>query len=156
MLIYVHKYTPLRGSSYVKLPKHIEDYCLNVKNDDEECFKWAILSKEMNTDKLSKLKVNEDKYPFNYPIKIRDIPKFEKMYSKCIVVYSYDGNVYYPIYKSKNIIDNLNDIVQLLYNKNHYVWIKKPNSFFRKQQKDNWKYICPICLIKRYKLKCDL
>lgn len=115
ILLYAHKYTPLQGSSYVKYPKHIEDYVYNVKNEDEECFKWAILSKEMGTNKLSKLKVNEDKYKFNYPMKINDIEKFEKQYNKCIVVYSYDGNVFYPIYKSKNIIEDIDDIIQLLF-----------------------------------------
>ena len=38
LLMYIHKYTPLRGSSYVKLSKHIEDHRYNVKNEDEQCF----------------------------------------------------------------------------------------------------------------------
>ena len=75
----------------------------------------------MSTDKLSKLRVNEDKYPFNCSMKINDIEKFENKYNKCIVVYSYDGSIFYPIYKSKNIIDSLGDIIQLLYYTNHYV-----------------------------------
>ena len=156
MLMFAHKYTPLRGSSYVKYPKHIEDYVYNVQNEDEECFKWAILSKEMGTKKLSKLKENADKYPFNYPMKINDIEKFEKLYNKCIVVYSYDGNLFYPIYKSKNIIKDIDDIIQLLFYKNHYTWIRQPNSLFRKQNKNNWQYLCPICMCKRYKKKEEI
>ncbi|PFX11805.1 hypothetical protein AWC38_SpisGene24344 [Stylophora pistillata] len=38
------KYTPLKGSSYIKLPKHLERKMaiINMKNKDEECFKWCV------------------------------------------------------------------------------------------------------------------
>ena len=42
----VSKYRPLQGSSYIPTPKDLaKKVCLiNVQNDDEACFKWAVLS----------------------------------------------------------------------------------------------------------------
>lgn len=42
----VNKYSPLGGSSYIKLPKCIElkEAIINVLNQDECCFAWAITS----------------------------------------------------------------------------------------------------------------
>ena len=39
-------YAPLQGSSYVKLPKGLEDKkaILNVQNEDEKCFLWSVLA----------------------------------------------------------------------------------------------------------------
>lgn len=45
--VYMSSFESLRGSSYVKLPSEIlnKKACINVQNlNDEECFKWAILS----------------------------------------------------------------------------------------------------------------
>ena len=38
------KYMPLCGSSYIPLPKFIaaKKAIINLKNEDDECFKWAI------------------------------------------------------------------------------------------------------------------
>ena len=43
----IKKLNPTKGSTYIKLPKQIEgkEAYINVRNrDDNECFKWAILS----------------------------------------------------------------------------------------------------------------
>jgi hypothetical protein len=40
----IYENKPLRGSSYVDLPKFIKDKkaMINIKNTDNECFKWAL------------------------------------------------------------------------------------------------------------------
>ena len=42
----IAKYTPLKGSSYFDLPDYLKNKkaIVNVKNDDNECLKWALLS----------------------------------------------------------------------------------------------------------------
>ena len=42
----IAKYAPLKGSSYVELPKYLTDKkaIINVKNKDNKCLKWALLS----------------------------------------------------------------------------------------------------------------
>ena len=45
--VYINKYNPMRGSRHIELPGPIEKRraCINVRNEnDEECFKWAVLS----------------------------------------------------------------------------------------------------------------
>src|SRR5437899_2245077 len=43
----VNKYRPLSGSTYIPLPQKIANKkaCINVENDDTECFRYAILAK---------------------------------------------------------------------------------------------------------------
>lgn len=42
----INKYTPQLGSSYIELPLQIKkkEACINVKNEDNACFAWAIMS----------------------------------------------------------------------------------------------------------------
>ncbi|XP_063542734.1 uncharacterized protein LOC134751280 [Cydia strobilella] len=42
----INKYQPLQGSSYIPLPKWVQarKACINVKNDDNACFAWAVVS----------------------------------------------------------------------------------------------------------------
>ena len=42
--IHTVKYVPLSGSSYIPLPKFLaaKKAIINLKNEDDECFKWAI------------------------------------------------------------------------------------------------------------------
>lgn len=38
------KYNPLQGSSYIKLPKELQNSAkglINLKNKDDECFRWC-------------------------------------------------------------------------------------------------------------------
>lgn len=43
--VIMSKYNPLQASSYIPLPKqiHKKNACINVRNNDDRCFKWAIL-----------------------------------------------------------------------------------------------------------------
>ena len=42
--LYIVKYTPLGGSSYIPLPGFLaaKQAIINLKNEDDECLKWAI------------------------------------------------------------------------------------------------------------------
>ena len=75
---------PLAGGSYMELPKFIKDKkaCINVKNDDDRCFEWAVLSAlfpaEKDGQKISKYKKHKDYLKFdriNFPMQLKDIPK---------------------------------------------------------------------------------
>ena len=43
--INIFKFNPLRAGSYMDLPKTLQNKkaCINVKNQDQQCFKWAVL-----------------------------------------------------------------------------------------------------------------
>lgn len=84
--IQVNKYEPLSGSSYMVLPKFLQDKMaiINVQNHDQECFRWAILSAlhtpNDHAERVTKYNEHKNKYNFNgieFPVKIKDITKFE-------------------------------------------------------------------------------
>ena len=88
--ISILKYNPLAGISYTKLLKelnHPRTELINIQNtDDNECFKWSIVSYLNPTNHHSARLTKADKYfdkklDFKYikfPFKIRDIHKTEK------------------------------------------------------------------------------
>ena len=85
----IHEVELIRGGSYIKLPEWIENKhaVLNPKNDDEECFKWAVIQalhhEEIGKDpqRINKLKPFVSRYNWNgikFPATTNQISKFEK------------------------------------------------------------------------------
>ena len=58
MNINISRYQPLRGCSYLVLPKYISNKkaCINVKNKDDDCLRWvlrfAIFPADNHTDRM--------------------------------------------------------------------------------------------------------
>ena len=84
--MHVGRYKPIQGSSYVELPKDLvsKKAVINVKNNDNECFKWALLSAlypaGKNAERVGKYKDIEHDLIFNkFPVPISDIQKFENL-----------------------------------------------------------------------------
>jgi hypothetical protein len=89
------------GSSYIKLPKFIEDKkaVLNVKNQDECCFAWAIVSALFPIDGAKASQITS--YPnyssvldltgMDFPVKLRDIKKFEELNNISVNVYGVES-----------------------------------------------------------------
>ncbi|XP_051167813.1 uncharacterized protein LOC127285718 [Leptopilina boulardi] len=82
----INKFNPMRASSYINLPSSInkKHACVNIKNSDNQCFKWAILSAlhqvEKNAERVSKYKSYEGELNFlgiEFPFALKDISKFE-------------------------------------------------------------------------------
>ena len=159
----LNNYTPLKGSSYVELPEVIKNKkaCINVKNKDNKCFKWSLLSAlypvEKNSDRTSNYKkywdcINDK--GIEYPMKIDKIKTIEKRHPELsITVFGFDKNIHH-LYKS---INNKGDekIIDLLLVNGHYVWIKDlsrlmTNILHKKKIK---KYICRNCLQVKYSEK---
>lgn len=96
------KYEPFNGSSYMKLPKFIDskNAVINIKNDDNKCFLWAILAalhhKEIKTNlqrvtKYKKYEAEVNMKGIQYPVSIQQIDLFEKQNSNISVnVYMYE------------------------------------------------------------------
>ena len=138
LILNVDKNVPLNGSSYIDLPKEIKakKAVINVKNKDDRCFEYAILSaqhsKEVDqkqTNSPSQYKEHLNKLNFTgieFRVSLKDIDKFEKNNPEIGVnVFGYD--------KSVNILrinkaDPQNAIDLLLITdgkeKQHYCWIK--------------------------------
>ena len=91
------KYDPIYGRSYIPTPKEIEakKAVVNVHNNDNQCFKWAVLSalhplaKHANRGLNYKKLENElDFTGKSFPVNLDDISKFEKQNDLAVSVYS--------------------------------------------------------------------
>ena len=93
----IAKYEPLKGSSYIPLPKALANKkaMINVKNDDNKCLEWALKSalypaktnvcNKYRYTKYGDLNMNS----IDFPTPISQIPKVEKQNNLAINVYGY-------------------------------------------------------------------
>ncbi|KAE9521648.1 hypothetical protein AGLY_017944 [Aphis glycines] len=157
-----------RGSSYIPLPENIQNKhaIINVKNEDDKCFLWAILSAlhpcEKDPQRVTKYKKWKNDFDkelkgIEFPVKTTDVPKFVKR-TKDISI-----NIYYLEEKGNNThiivpleitkIEKTNHI-DLMYlredneNKGHYCWIKDLWKLVGSQMtKDGHRrLLCKMCL----------
>ncbi|KAE9521487.1 hypothetical protein AGLY_018121, partial [Aphis glycines] len=151
----INKVNPLKGgSTYLDLPTVI-----NVKNNDNECFKYSILSKydnRLNKSRFSKkyFDMLEKKSGLNFkcidfPTPITQLKKFEKINDVSINIYSLDDkNVIYPLHITN--IEKKNHFDLFLFNDNntsHYCYINNFSRFIRSQRTKNCSklIICKRC-----------
>ena len=86
--IHTVQYEPMRGSSYIPLPKYLADKkaLINLKNDDQQCFKWAVTRAinpvEKNAERIDKkLRAKADTLNWNgitFSTPLSEIDKFER------------------------------------------------------------------------------
>ena len=95
------EWVPLRGSSYIELPKEFKDKnaIINMKNEDNRCFIWCVLralypvkSGKNRIDKTLKSKIETlNTTGIEYPVSLPDIKKFECLNSNIsITVFGYN------------------------------------------------------------------
>lgn len=135
-----------RGSSYIPLPRKLSNTkaCINVKNTDNECFKYAMLVKfikDKNNVNLPGRCYREmsTKYNFKgitYPVSLDDIKKFERQNPHTSInVFTLDGND--NVYPLQITSQERHDHTDLLLIKDgeisHYVYIKNFNTLISKQ-----------------------
>ncbi|MCG8571960.1 MAG: hypothetical protein MJB14_17635 [Spirochaetes bacterium] len=158
----VVKYVPLRGNSYIPLPKELQNSkkgLINLKNGDNKCFLWCHVrhlnpqNKDPQRIKLTdkEFQIKLDYSGITFPVTIKQINRIEKQNNININVFGYDESVY-PIRISN---ERYNDHMELLYIekkeqqklKQHYVYIKNFNSlmYYKTKHKDK-KHFCMYCL----------
>ncbi len=80
-------YQPFTGSSYIPLPKQIQNKraVINVQNEDQKCFRYSIEAALLNIPKNTERVTNYNKPEFDhmfkdieFPVTIKDIDTFEK------------------------------------------------------------------------------
>ena len=160
--IFKARYVPLRGSSYIPLPKTLtlKKAIINLKNKDNECFKWAVLRALHPTEKNAHRITNalkENQYSYNwgnikFPTTVKDIDIFEKLNpSISINVFGYEQSVFpLRISKRKQSYNNYINLLLLSDEKNntHYCVIKSMSRLLSSQLSKHEKnvYICYYCL----------
>ena len=94
---------------------------MNVLDDANFVFLFPV---KQNAERIIKYKEHIDKVKYdqiNFPVKLKDIPKIEKMNDiKCNVFGVDDKQSIYPLYISNKICDKTCNQILI---ENHYVWI---------------------------------
>ena len=138
-------------SSYIELPPKYKNSqsIINIKNNDQFCFLWCILAYlfpvENNKNITSSYSKHFDKFNLEgleFPMKVKDIPKFENLnIGLCINIFKLTGTVLTPIHVNKNYLQPQIDL--LLY-QNHYCLITKLHCLINKDS--HMKHVCRRCL----------
>ena len=158
--IFITKFKPLNGKSYKPFPKFIakKKAVINMENDDDQCFKWAVTRAlnpvDRDSGRVTKiLKTQAEKYNWSdieFPTKLKDIHKFGKNNNVNVNVFSFDeksgrhGRVY-TLRLSKT--EHEETINLFLYDE-HYGVVKNLSRLVSSQvNKDKCKkHICIRCL----------
>ena len=155
----VVQYEPMKGSSYIQLPEELRHHrkgLINMKNEDNECFRWCHIRHLNPQDKdPQRIKKSDKKYIENldysgieFPVTIKQYNKIEKQNEININVFGYENKQPYPIYVSKEKYDNQMNLLLVTEDENkHYVLIKDFNRFMYNQTKHKEsKHFCMYCL----------
>ena len=130
-------YTPLRGETYILLPKELADKkaIINVQNKDNKCFLWCVLRAKnpdrKNPQRLDKKLMGKENTlnmeGIDYPVSLKDINKFEKQNpSISITVLGYEGKRVYPLRNSVNTGRDYDVILMLIEEGvKHYCLVKE-------------------------------
>jgi hypothetical protein len=144
----VAEHTPLAGSSFLPLPTFLQrkrNGCfVNVQNQDQRCFGYAILAsiKDIDiNDRPERLKHYSEQdfelyglHNLNYPVKIDDLEEIERQLDIPINVFTFfddEGKGRKPIYTSK--LDDPQKATDLLFwevdEVGHFAWIRSFSGF---------------------------
>lgn len=172
LLVQVNRLDPLRGSSYLVLPKELRSKkaIINVKNNDEMCFKWAVLSAlhkvPQNAERMTNYIQFKDELNFNgieFPVKIGQISKFEQMnpsISINVYIYNEDVKKVQPLRLTNSVKEHHIHLLLLTGTtfhygrdvttdvKYHYCWIKNFSRLLSKQisNHNGVLFFCDRCL----------
>ena len=151
------KYKPLKGSSYIQLPSELRmKGLINMKNEDNECFRWCHI-RHLNPQDKDPQRIKKVDKPciekldytgIEFPVNVKHYNKIEKQNSININVFGYEDKQAYPIYVSKEKYEDHMELLLVTKDKNkHYVLIKDFNKFMYNQTKHKErKHFCMYCL----------
>ena len=156
LVLHTTKWEPLYGGSYMPLDPYLTNKkaLINMKNEDEECFKWCVLRalnpKDEHAERIDKdLKSKQDSINMDgirYPVNFRAIDRFEKQnpnISISVVGYNEEERVY-PLRTSiytkrdhnivllflKKAVEEENGEIK---EKTHYVLVKNKSALIASQ-----------------------
>ena len=157
--INVVKYRPLRGFSYIPLPKelrHPAKGIINMKNKDDECFRWCHIRRLLPQNKdPQRIKECDKKYVekldysgIEFPVSVKQYNKIEKQNNIRVNVFGYEEGQPYVIYISKEKFNSCLNLLLITEGEvGHYCLLKDFNKFMYNQTKHKGrKHFCMYCL----------
>ena len=151
--IFITKFKPLKGKSYKPFPSAItkKKAVINMENDDDQCLKWAITRAlnpvENNPQRIKNiLRTQSEKYNCNdieFPMKLKDIHKFENNNNINVNVFSYDDETR-KVYTLRLSKTNNQEQVNLFLYDEHYGVVKDLSRLVSGQlgKRDHKSHIC--------------
>ena len=149
----------MKGSSYITLPQELRNSfkgLINMKNKDNECFRWCHIRHLNPQDKyLQRIKKTDktficqlDYSSIEFPVTVIQINKIEKQNKININVFGYEEKQPFPIYISKEKFEDTMNLLLITEGENkHYVLIKDFNKLMYNQTKHKErKHFCLHCL----------
>ena len=156
--INVIKYKPLRGFSYIPLPKELRNSgkgIINIKNNDNECFRWChirhLLPQNEHPERIKKCdKKYVEKLDYSgieFPVSVKQYNKIEKQNNIRVNVFGYEEGQPYPIYISKEKFNSCLNLLLITEGEaGHYCLLKDFNKFMYNQTKHKGrKHFCMYC-----------
>ena len=180
-LLKVSKYRPLSGGTFISTPRKLmgKHAIVNVKNEDQSCFKWAILSALYpvikNADRVSKYKdhesvINMDGIAMPTPLKKKTFLQFLRQNPSIhinVFYFDEDGSII-PFFMDPKQPQEAIDLLFIPHQgkeSGHYVWIKSFSRLVRNVTKDKMmKFVCRRCFawftnedrLQRHLADCNL
>ena len=155
-------YKPLRGKSYVPLPDELakKNAVINVKNKDDQCFKWCITRAlnpaDIHAERITKELRNQveelDWSDIEFPVAMDEnvIKKFENNNDVSINVFGYtEVGRLFPLYVSKHQSERMIDLLLITDGKTkRYCWITNFNRLMTKktEKSTHSMHYCRRCL----------
>jgi len=140
LTIHMARYRPLKDSSYIPLPIKLRSKhaIINIKTKDNKCFMWSVLAAlypvQRNGERVWKYKDHESDLNFkdiSFPVKMDDIPKFEKQNKLSVNVFRYEKNEVFPIHVTRNRYERHVNLLMISdHKKSHFCWIKDLNRYY--------------------------
>ena len=160
--LHTAKWEPLNASSYMELPTYLKNKkaIINMKNKDNECFKWCVL-RALNPVVKNKERVDRDLISkqdtlnmkgIKYHVSLRDIDLFEKLNPDIsITVLGYDETEkVYPLRVSEYTVCKHDIILMLIKNEEnaHYCLVNNISALLASglSKKEHKRYFCLRCL----------
>ena len=158
--IFLVRYIPLRGSTYIPTPRFIEkEKCtINIPNyRDQKCFLWAVLAGlhpgRPNPNRISHYRELEhtlDMEGISYPVEIRQIPVFEVLNDVSVSVFGFEDSKdgVFPVHITSRVRERHVDLLLLSDEEgtSHYVTICSLSRLLRKAGDTYTKHFCSYCL----------
>ena len=145
-----YKVNDKQASSWVELPEKYKnnESIINIKNDDHFCFLWCILAHlcpvENHKDRTSNYSMHFNKLNLeglDFPMEVKDLPKFGKLNNINVNVFELTKTVLTPIHINKNYLQPQRDLLPF---ENHYCLITKLHCVINKNSHTKW--VCRRCL----------
>ena len=151
------RYQPLKGSSFIPLPIKLrtKHAIVNVQNTDKKCFLWSVLAAlypvKNHSNRVTKYLEHQnaiDMTGLSYPMKVSNVPKFERQNQISVNVFGYEKGEVIPIHiTTERFVRHVNLLILDDGKKQHYCCVRDLNRLLSSQNKHKaCTYFCSYCL----------